>query len=542
MAHDHHDNVDPGFAGSCFVCGAAGHRTAAHPEGDKSALSRRSLMKAATVAPVALTALGIPRLAAAQGQPEALRASRRTGDLIVEAGWVLVPRNNSVDLLRDASILIRNDRIEEVRQGRIPGDAQRLSVPDQLVVPGFISGHTHACSATPTRGIIEGGRSFARPLEVVEMLSDEEMDALTAFNVWELLRSGCTTHVEQSLSLRQAESYVRVATKWGVRGYPGGMIPGIARLFPIWFRQNDQALTDSVPETLKEIAANLAFGKKHNGAANGRILPQMAPHATDTQTPETMRAIAAAAKELGNGIHIHLSQSARETQTVKRLWGVTPTQWCEQHGFFDGPFFAAHMSGMDFAVDPPIMNRLGGVYSHCPSGGGAGGGTQPYPEALAAGMKVNIGIDTHSNDYIENLKLAVIYGQARFSILKDSSPTPMKNPTIWAAIEGATLIAADGLRRKDLGRIEAGAKADLVSIDVTGPLVGTGALPPEPLNNLLYAHGLSVRYTMTDGQFQIYDGQLVVDDPVQVAMAGGKAVQKVWDKLRQEDWFKPTER
>jgi len=51
----------------------------------------------------------------------------------------------------------------------------------------------------------------------VERLSDDELDALTALNLAELLRSGCTTQVEMSLSLRQAESYVRVAERWGVR-------------------------------------------------------------------------------------------------------------------------------------------------------------------------------------------------------------------------------------------------------------------------------------------------------------------------------------
>lgn len=104
--------------------------------------------------------------------------------------------------------------------------------------------------------MIESGRSYARPLEIVESLTDEELDGLTAPNIAELLRSGCTTHVEMSLSLRQAQSYVRIAKRWGVRGYPGGMIPGIARLFPIWFRKDDQVLRDSVPDTLKEIEAN----------------------------------------------------------------------------------------------------------------------------------------------------------------------------------------------------------------------------------------------------------------------------------------------
>ena len=61
-------------------------------------------------------------------------------------------------------------------------------------MPGFISGHTHVCSGTPTRGIIESGRPDLRPLELVEaLLDDDELDALTEFNLAELLLSGCST-------------------------------------------------------------------------------------------------------------------------------------------------------------------------------------------------------------------------------------------------------------------------------------------------------------------------------------------------------------
>lgn len=532
------ENYDSGFAGSCFICDAASGNDD-HDQKPSAGISRRSVMRGAALAPLAVA--GAASFGGARSAEAAQRVIPR-GEFVIEAGWVLAYRSGELELLRDASILVRNDRIEEVREGNIPGSLTRLSIPDQLVVPGFISGHTHCCSATPTRGIIEGGRSFARPLVLVESLSDDELDALTAFNLAELLRGGSTTHVEMSLSLRQAESYTRVAKKWGVRGYPSGMIPGIARLFPVWFRQDDKALFDSVPDTLKEIEANLAFGRKNNMAADGRIRPQMGPHATDTHTPETLAAILAGAKELGHGIHIHLAQSGRETATVKKLWGATPVQWLEQNGLLDVPVFGAHMNGLEWETDPAILNNHGVVYSHCPSGGGAGGGTQPYPEALAAGMNVNIGIDTHSNDYIENMKLAVIYGQARQSLIEKTSDVPMKKPTIWSAIEGATLVAAEGLRRDDIGRIVPGAKADLTTINVTGPLVGTGTLPPEPLNNLLYANGLSVRNVMTDGMFQVFDGDLVVDDPVQVAEAGGQAVQKIWDQLAAEDWFTPTDK
>jgi 5-methylthioadenosine/S-adenosylhomocysteine deaminase len=209
----------------------------------------------------------------------------------------------------------------------------------------------------------------------------------------------------------------------------------------------------------------------------------------------------------------------------------------------DGPVFGAHMSGLDWDVDPPILNKHGVVYAHCPSGGGAGNGTQPYPEALAAGMAVNIAIDTHSNDYVENLKLAVLYGQARHELLGElDAGRQTQRPTVWNAIEGATRVPAKGLRRTDLGVIREGARADMISVDVCGMLNGTGVLPPEPLNNLLYANGRMVQTVMTDGRLQVHDGRFVADDPQRILEAGGEVAQKIWRQLDQEDWFTETAR
>jgi cytosine/adenosine deaminase-related metal-dependent hydrolase len=442
----------------------------------------------------------------------------------------------------DASVRIRDDRIVDIKPGRISGRTKRVSAHGQLLLPGFISGHTHACSATPTRGLIESGRSYARPLELVENLSDEDLDDLTAYNVAELLRSGCTTHVEMSLSLRQAQSYVRVARRWGVRGYPGGMIPGIARLFPIWFRKDDQVLRDSAQDTLKEIEANRQFALDNNNAEEGRIRPQMSPHAADTHTPETLAAIVTAGKEIGNGLHIHLSQSTKEVETVQRLWGKRPPEWLAECGFYSQPVFAAHLIGVDTANDLPLLAKNKVTFAHCPSGNGAGGssGSHPYPEALAAGVNTAIGIDTHSNDYVENIKLAVLYGRARVRLLGGSSPVSLKTPSVWDAIASATLNPARGLGRDDLGRIALGTKADLCTIDVSGFLTGVGTVPPEPLNNLLYANGLCVRHVMTDGKFQVFHGRLVVDDEEQVLKRGGAVVEKIWAQLRAEKWLAQT--
>lgn len=499
--------------------------------------SRRRFMKGAALAGLAAGTGAVVARAGASGSD--VHRSAGIEGLVIEAGWVLVDEDGDLRLLQDGQVLVREGMIERIQGSPIPGSFPRLRLPADILLPGFISGHTHCCSATPTRGIIEGPRSYQRPLEIVETLSDDEMDALTALNLAELLRSGCTTQVEMSLSLRQAESYVRCAEAMRARGYPGAMIPGIERLFNIWFRASDQVLLDAEGDTLDEIARNLAFCKRHMGKAEGRIRPMLSPHACDTHTPATMRALAEAAVELGTGLHIHLSQGQGETDTVRRLWGMTPTQWMDSFGMLDsGPVFGAHMSGLDWDIDPPILAERGVVYAHCPSAGGAGNGTQPYPEALAAGLKVNIGIDTHSNDYLENLKLAVLYGQARHQLLTElGSALESQRPSIQDALEGATRVPARALGRSDLGVIREGARADLVSVDVSGMLGGSGALPPEPLQNLLYASGRMVRTVMTDGHFQVLDGEFIAQDPERLLEEGGAVVSKIWRQLKREGWF-----
>ncbi|MCA2983419.1 MAG: hypothetical protein INH04_06630 [Gemmatimonas sp.] len=111
-------------------------------------------------------------------------------------------------------------------------------------------------------------------------------------------------------------------------------------------------------------------------------------------------------------------------------------------------------------------------------------------------------------------------------------------PSMRDAVYGATHVAADGLRRPDLGRIAVGAKADLCTVDVSGLLVGSGAVGPEPLSNLLYASGANVRHVITQGYVQLYDGALVVDDETRVRQRGGAAVQQIWAQLRAEGWFR----
>ncbi|MCB1484901.1 MAG: amidohydrolase family protein [Hyphomicrobiaceae bacterium] len=459
-------------------------------------------------------------------------------DCVIEAGWALVDRNGKQELERDVSIVIRGNEIVEIRKGRVRGWEVRVDASDCIVLPGFISGHTHTTVSSPARGLIESGRFMDRPCAVTVDFDDEVLDALTAYNIAEIVKSGCTTFVEMSSSVRYAKSFVRVAKAWGVRAYVSVITPYSPRMSAIWYRTDDKVLFDSIPQTMIEIEEARQYALQLKAEGDDLIRPQMAIHAADTHTPETLAAVKAAAAEVGNGVHIHLSQRIREVEACERLWGKRPVAWLESEGFFDQHVIAAHLYKMDTEKDPEILKRNGVNYVHCACMASMlHQASQPLPEALAGGLNISLGIDQIGNDYLENIKLATLNGQLRMSLLQQYSKAKMRKPLVTDTVHAATLGGAKMLRRDDLGRLAPGAKADLCTVDVTKPLGGVGALPPEPLHHLLYSSGRNVRDVMINGRFKVQNGNLMVANEDRVVAEGGEAAKKIWAALEKEDWF-----
>ena len=143
-------------------------------------LTRRDLLARSAFG--ALPLLGLPT---SDGAPQPPRPARppRTRDYVVEASAALVYRQGSPQVIENASVRVRDNEIVEVREGRIPGTVARIDATGQLLLPGLISGHTHAASGSPTRGLIEGGRSYQRPIELPEAPPDDPPDDITAHNV-----------------------------------------------------------------------------------------------------------------------------------------------------------------------------------------------------------------------------------------------------------------------------------------------------------------------------------------------------------------------
>jgi 5-methylthioadenosine/S-adenosylhomocysteine deaminase len=527
--------ADHGFSG-CPACSlgaglAVEDRNPPH-------MTRRSLLQLSAAAGAGLGAT------VASGQsgnaPAAHDVPAADKPLIIEPSWVLAWEQGNFRLLRDHSVVVEGGRIADIRQGHRTGRDQRLRCPGQLLTPGFVSGHTHTNIIDFGRGTVGFRGRPGNPIRLGDLLEEEDRHDLTRYRLAESLRGGCTTRFEQALSLAQGKAHLAAAQRYQTREYLSAMTPGWSRLFPIWLRDDDQALFDSEAETLAEIAAIREWSLAANNTEGGRIQMQMGPHAPNTLTPKAMQAIGDAAKELGNGIHTHLSQDAREIDHIQRLWNKKPTEWIDEFGWYDGPLIAAHLRGMDPAVELPILVEKGATFGYCPWEGGIDGTTVPrwWPEVLAAGMNASIGIE-FSADYVENIKLAVLYGGARYSLLPhpDVSPVALKDPNVWDALRAATVNGAAIVGRQDIGRIAVGAKADLATINLTGYLLGCGAVPPQPVYNLLFANGLSVVHVMTEGQIQIFNGHFVLDDEQRMIERASAVMEKVWAEAESAGWF-----
>lgn len=463
----------------------------------------------------------------------------------LNVGAAVLPDGDKQKTVFDVSVTVVDDKITHVGRREASSEIPHVDLRDQLLVPGFLTAHSHISLGAATRAIIEPrGGNYALPLILQDLVDDEDLDAMTAFGLAELIRTGCTTQVDNAMSCRQAESYVRVAQKFGARAYPSGMTPNATRLLNDLWRSSfgpfkvfsDEVFKDSIDGTLKEIEENLAFCRKFNHASNDLIRPMMSAHATDTHSPETVRALLEASKEIGNGFQLHMAQSVEESQSVHRRWGLRSVEWMDSQGIFEVPVFGAHMFGTDLRYDPTLLANRNYMFATCPFDTGVNGNLQPYPEMLAAGVAVGIGVDAHNMDFIETLKMAVVKGQARFSTVATPGVRSTR-PTIDDAVLGSTQLTADRLGRNDLGRIAVGAKADLVTIDVSDILVGSGRLSPEPVSNLLYASGLNVRNVIIDGAWKVADGKTLFANMDEIKEDAGRAVAKIWEELRKRGWL-----
>jgi cytosine/adenosine deaminase-related metal-dependent hydrolase len=388
----------------------------------------------------------------------------------------------------DGAVIVAGERIEAV--GRFAdlrdSDHNITDLGDCILLPGLINAHCHL-DYTDMAGKLLPARNFSDWIKAIVALKAEW--SYTEFaDSWlkgaqMLLRSGTTTVVDIETV---PELLPDVTTSTPLR------VLSCLELLSVRNRLSARQMVDAAVEKLQSLPA----------ASAG-----LSPHAPYSTSPELLSAAANAARERGWLLTAHIAESADEFEMFVHVrgamfdWlksqrdmsdcgGISPIAHLARRGVLSPNFLAVHVNYLA-AGDVELLARSGASVAHCPRSHAYFQHRDfPFEELNRAGINICLGTDsmaTMGKSSDEPLSLNLI---SEMRSLANTFPalTPKQ------ILEMATVNAAKALgRAADLGRIAAGAYADLIALPRNSN---------DPFTTIL-AHRGDVAASMVHGQWAI---------------------------------------
>lgn len=363
------------------------------------------------------------------------------------------------------------------------GDAEVVELPGVLL-PGLVNTHSHAPMVL-FRGQGEG-LPLDRWLQEVmwpreaRLTADDVEVAMTAASA-EMLRNGVTTSVEMYFHPDRIAAAVATTGARAIIATPLIPLPGMPPF-----------------EEQLRTAVDLAAGAPEDGTVEFGI----GPHAAYTVPLPVLREAAAAAREHGLLLHLHVAETATEGADLLAVHGLSVPALLAAHDVLGGRVLAAHCVHMDDG-DLALWAEYDVAVAHCPaSNAKLASGIAPLRAMLDRGIRVGVGTDgPASNDGLDllgDLRLA-----ASFARLAERSATAL---TAAEAFWLATGAAADAVGRPDLGQLSAGRRADLVHVDTRDLVFEPVGDPADVLAHLVWSGaGRHVRDVWVGGRQVVRD-------------------------------------
>jgi formiminoglutamate deiminase len=253
-------------------------------------------------------------------------------------------------------------------------------------------------------------------------------------------------------------------------------------------------------------------------SAGDDVVVGAAVHSVRAVPPDQMRLVAAWAKEHEAPIHVHLSEQVAENDACLAAYGRTPTAVLEEAGVLGERASAVHATHLTDA-DVEALGRTRTSACFCPTTErDLGDGIGPSRRLHASGSALTLGSDSH----------AVVDPFEEMRAVELDERLARQERGHWSAAELLTAATADGHRSlgfADVGRIEVGAHADLVTLDVHSPrTAGTGAS----------AESAVFAATSADVVQVIRDGQVVAtdDDRREIGRELDSVIARIWEETR----------
>jgi cytosine/adenosine deaminase-related metal-dependent hydrolase len=422
----------------------------------------------------------------------------------VEASIIIAYDGKTHRILKDGVVVFEDNNISYVGKSyRKPVD-NTIDAKGKMVIPGFISLHAHITQSPLSQGMkedlprhvpIPGSGTLSPNRWIPEPWMPETM---AKSSLYELLRSGVTTLVELGAPdwLGYKES-VDLLGQSGIRSYvSAGYRSG---------KYMDGQLVHDLEMGYGQMENAASYLMKYEGSYDDRLRFILYPRTVDLCAPELFKESMKLSKEYNVPVETHVAQSIREYKTIKEEYGRNPVEFLYDLGALTPRIILGHcifisshrlINENENAPELNLIAKSGATVAHCPwVFARVGRALESYPRYLKRGVKVGLGTDIFPQNMVNEMRWGAIIAK----IIDIDSV----GGTARDLFNSATIKGADALGRPDLGRIQVGAKADMVLVNLESIRMSPIR---DPIRNLVYGA------TDEDVDTAIIDGKIVVEE------------------------------
>jgi len=445
--------------------------------------------------------------------------------LLIHNAHTIATLNDAGDELRNASIYVRDNRIEAIGPAaELPQTADKvINAQHHVVIPGMVNTHHHMCQSL-TRAIlaVQNAELFSWLTGLYPIWAGLQPDmiyASTQTAMAELLLSGCTTssdHLYIYPNGVKLDDCIAAAQEIGMRfvATRGSMSVGQSKggLPPDRVVEQEDAILKDTQRLIETY---------HDASHGAMTQVAVAPCSPFSVSQDLMRLSAEMARHYGVRLHTHLAENDHDIAYSLEKFNRTPTQYAEDLGWLGDDVWHAHCVKLDDEGISLFAATRTGI-AHCPcSNMRLASGIAPIRKMIEAGVPVGLGVDgSASNDaahMVNEARQAMLLARLRKSLEGpqvnadgktifgcDTAPMEM---TARDALRLATRGGAEVLGRKDIGQLTAGYCADMALFDLRSLSFAGGAVH-DAIGSLMLCSSAPAAFTVVNGQVVVSEGQL----------------------------------
>ncbi len=374
-------------------------------------------------------------------------------------------------------VTVADGRFTDVAPGAGRGGAPEGAVPvrlEGLTVPGLADVHSHAFHRALRGRTQRGSGSFwtwrEQMYDLAGRLTPDSYLVLARAVFQEMAAAGITS-VGEFHYLHHAED----GTPYADPNVMGRVLVEAARDAGVRLTLLDTCyLAAGIGRAPEGVQRRFSDGDVESWARRVALLEDAVGAQAHVQVGRALHSVRAVPREQlvadpGRLLHVHLSEQRAENEQCLAAYGATPTQVLADAGLLGPRTTVVHATHLT-SPDERLLGEAGGFVAFCPTTErDLGDGVGPARRLHAAGARLTLGSDSHA--------VVDLFEEMRALELDERLVSEQRGH--WSAREllaSATRTGHESLGWGDAGRIAAGQRADLVTLDLRSPrTAGTGA-------------------------------------------------------------------